>query len=106
MGQCPDAHENNQEARVGIEVKDLARFRTMEEARWWSIRNKKRIKEEECPMVNLPHPTTDDLQKCGMVCDNRWGCHTFRHIFGSREATTYVAEEGSNNQIAEQQKVN
>jgi len=45
-----------------------------------------RIKEYHCPNFNIKIPTQDDLDKCyhGSFCENMWGCHTFRHIYGSR----------------------
>ena len=60
------------------------KFKTMAEAREWVKTNGRCIQEYECPKFNKEHPTEADLEECGMMCSNRWACHTFRHIYGSR----------------------
>ncbi len=59
-------------------------FETMEEARRWANEHKKPIDEMDCPKFGMETPTEEDLEECGEICTNHWGCHTFRHLMGSR----------------------
>jgi hypothetical protein len=89
VGQCPDALEKVQNAGFSIGVKNLARFKSMDEARWWSIANNRKIDCQDCPMHNYQNSTHEDLLMCGIVCKDRWACMTYTNIF-SDEVVAYA----------------
>jgi hypothetical protein len=57
----------------------------MAEAIEWVVQYQVKIPEYECPKFDMKHPTPKDLQECGSICENHWGCHTFRHLMGTRD---------------------
>lgn len=72
------------------------KFSSMAEMKNFVQRVGKTVREWLCPNLDIEHPTIEHMKECenGAYCDNHWGCHTFRHIFGSREeVTTNVPEE-------------
>lgn len=60
-------------------------FKKMEDALEWVVYYGRRIKEWDCPKFDTKEPTEEDLKECRVVCENHWGCHTFRHIHGARD---------------------
>lgn len=60
------------------------KFKTMEDAKSWAEKNKQLIDEQDCPKLGMKKPTEKDLEECGIICKNHWGCHTFRHLRGTR----------------------
>ena len=57
----------------------------MKEAVEWVRQNNKPIDEFDCPKFDMKKPIMVDLIECGCVCSNHWGCHTWRHIMGTRD---------------------
>jgi hypothetical protein len=62
------------------------KFKTMLEAIDWAMKNRTLINEMNCPKFDMKHPTEKDLKECGSICENHWGCHTWRHLRGSRDS--------------------
>jgi hypothetical protein len=63
------------------------KFASMDEMKHFVDREHKQVKEWLCPNLDIEHPTIEHMKECdnGAYCDNHWACHTFRHLFGSRE---------------------
>lgn len=65
-------------------------FKTMDEAKACVEKNKKPILELVCPKYDMENPTEADLEECGDICENHWGCHTYRHLRGTRTDNGYT----------------
>jgi hypothetical protein len=57
----------------------------MKEAKAWMKRHRQLINELDCPKFDMQNPTEADLKECESICQNHWGCHTWRHLRGTRD---------------------
>jgi hypothetical protein len=64
----------------------MAKFKTMEEAIAWVKEHRIAIDEQDCPKFDMPNPIEKDVKECKIICSNHWGCHTFRHLRGTRDS--------------------